>query len=133
MLGQSTNSHGGMESASNLVILLQARAATQNLRKPELTDGTLHVANLALSGSGSLDPLRWFAANTANHVGMGKRLGSSLLGFDVQSRGNRLCDTRVQRRSTAGNKHIVASLVARAGPAITIASPGAGKGGMSIQ
>lgn len=40
--------HGSMESASNVVVLLQSRTASQNLRQPELTNSTLHVSNLSL-------------------------------------------------------------------------------------
>lgn len=49
--------HSRVQGSCNFVILLQSRAATQDLGKPELANGTLHVANLALFGSGRLDPL----------------------------------------------------------------------------
>lgn len=122
-----------MKCSGNFIVLFQSRAAAQNLGKPELPNGTLHVANLALSWGRSLDPLRRLATNAADHVGMCKRLGSSLLRLYIQSRRNRLRDARVQRGSTAGNKHVGTGLVARAGPAITVTSPRTGKGRMGIQ
>ena len=54
---RETGPHGGVEVAGNLVILLQPRATTQKLGEPELADGALHVPNLSLGGSRSLDPL----------------------------------------------------------------------------
>lgn len=49
--------HSRVQSSCNLVILLQPGTASQDLGEPELADSTLHVANLALFGSGGLDPL----------------------------------------------------------------------------
>jgi hypothetical protein len=89
--------HGSVERPCNLVVLLEPRTASQDLRKPESTDGALHVANLALSWRGRLHPLRGLSANTTDHVGMGKRLGASGALFDVQSGGKRLGDSRVER------------------------------------
>lgn len=43
-----TYPHGSMKGAGNVVVLLQSRAASENLRQPELADGALHVSNLAL-------------------------------------------------------------------------------------
>lgn len=74
-----------MKSARNLVILLQSRAASQNLGEPELTNSSLHVANLSLGGRGGLDPLGGLATNTTYHVGVGESLGGSLLRLHVES------------------------------------------------
>lgn len=129
-----TYAHGGVKSTRNFVVLLKTRAASQNLREPELSHGTLHVANLSLSGSGSLDPLRGLAANTTHHVSMGESLGRASLGLDVEGGGNGLCNARVQRRGAARNQEVlVSALVAGAGPAITIAGPRTGEGGMGVQ
>lgn len=49
--------HGSIQRPCNLIVLLQAWAATQHLRKPKLTDGPLHVANLALGRRWCFDPL----------------------------------------------------------------------------
>lgn len=92
-----------MQRPGNLVILFQPGAATENLWQPELTNGTLHVANLALCWRGSFDPLRRLPANAANHVGMGEGLWSALLSLVGKGRRNWLSDPRVERRGTAGN------------------------------
>jgi hypothetical protein len=92
------------------------------------------VADLALCGRRSLDPLRGLAANTADHIGMSESLGSTLLGLHVESGGNRLRNARVQRGCPAGNQEVlISALVAGAGPAIAVASPRTGKGGMGAQ
>jgi hypothetical protein len=75
---RETCPHGSVKGAGNVVVLLQSRAASQNLRKPELTNGTLHVSNLSLRRWRSLDPLRGLAADTTYHVGMGKSLWCTL-------------------------------------------------------
>lgn len=74
-----------MESSGNLVILLQARAASEDFWQPELTDRTLHMADLALGRLWCLDPLRRFPSDTAYHVGVGQGLWGPLLGLDIQS------------------------------------------------
>lgn len=82
-----------MKGAGNVVILLQSRAASENFRKPELTDGALHVSNLALWRWRCLDPLRGLTADTAYHVGMGKSLGCTLaIARLCQLRCQGLCD-----------------------------------------
>ena len=79
-----TYPHSSMQGPGDLVILLEAWAASKNLRQPELTNSTLHVANLALAGRGSLDPLGRLPPNTADHVGMGESLGGPLLWFRAE-------------------------------------------------
>lgn len=73
-----------MECPSNLVVLLEARAASENLGQPELAYSSLHVANLALRRRWGLDPLRRLPAHTTHHVGMGQRLWRPLLRLHVQ-------------------------------------------------
>lgn len=116
-----TNPHGSMKRSGDFIVLLQARTATQDFWQPELANSSLHMADFALGRRGSPDPLRWLAANTAYHVGVSERLGGALLGFGVEARGNRLCNARVQRRSSAGNQHCVAILVAGDRAAFTLA------------
>jgi hypothetical protein len=125
--------HSRVQSTGNFVILLKARAASEDLRKPELTNGTLHVANLALRGSRRLDPLRWLTANTAYHVGMCESLGSTLLGLVAERRGNWLRDTGVQRRGTARNQEVVSTLITSAGSALAIAGPWPGEGRVCVE
>jgi hypothetical protein len=48
MHGRMAYPHSSMKGAGNVVVLLQSRAASKNLRQPELTDGALHVSNLSL-------------------------------------------------------------------------------------
>lgn len=122
-----------MQSTSNLVVLLKARAAAENLGKPELADGTLHVSNLALSGCGRLDPLGRLAADTAYHVGMSEGLGSALLGLVAEGRGNGLCDARVERRGPAGDQEVVVALIAGAGSTFTVSGPGPGEGRVGVE
>jgi hypothetical protein len=128
-----TYPHSSMKRPSNLVILLEARAASENLGQPELAYSTLHVANLALGWSWSLDPLRRFSSNTTHHVGMGQCLGCPLLGFHVQGRGDRLCDSGVERGCSAGNDQVAVGLVARNRTAIPIAGPGPDEGSVGIE
>jgi hypothetical protein len=122
-----------VKGTSNIVVVLDAGAAAQDLGKPELANGALHVANLALGRTRCLDPLRRLAANTTDHVGMGEGLWSTLLRLDVESRRDWLCNSRVKRRGATGNHEIVSALVAGAGPAITFAGPRAGEGRVSVE
>lgn len=128
-----THPHGGVQRPGNLVVLLETRAAAENLGQPELADGTLHVANLALSGRRCLDPLRGLTANTADHVGMGERLGRALLGLGGESRGDGLGDAGVQRRGAAGDDEVVVALVAGAGTGITVAGARPGEGRVGVE
>ena len=115
-------SHSGVEGSCNLVVLLQSRTAAQDFGKPELAYSPLHVANLALSGWGSFDPLRWFSTHAAYHVGMSQRLGGSLSRLDVKGRWDRLGDSGMEGGGTAGNSERMVALiasgrsVARSGP-----------------
>ena len=120
---KSTHPHGSVESTGNLVVLLEPRAAAQDLWEPELAYGTLHVANLALGRRGSLDPLGGLATNTAHHVGVGESLGGPLLGLHVKRRGDRLGDARVQRRGPAGDDQVAVGLIAGDWPAFAVARP----------
>jgi hypothetical protein len=128
-----TYPHSRVQSTGDLVILLKTRAASKDLREPELTDGTLHVANLALRGSRRLDPLRRLTADTAYHVGMGESLGSTLLGLVAERRGDWLRDARVQGRGTAGNQEVVGTLITSAGSALAIAGPWPGEGRVCVE
>lgn len=130
-----THSHSSMKSASNFVILLQARTAAQNLWQPELANGALHVSNLSLCWSGSLHPLRRLTSNTTHHVRMSKGLGGSLLRFGVERRRNRLGNARMKGRCSAWNQHAVAALVASDGSALALAVPstGPGEGGVGVE
>ena len=123
---KQTHPHGSVQGAGNLVVLLEPRAATEDLGEPELADGTLHVANLALGRRGSLHPLGGLTADTADHVSMGEGLGSTLLRLDVQRGGDRLGDSRVQGRRAARDDEVGVALVAGAGAAIV--GPRAGEG-----
>lgn len=128
-----TYSHGSMQGASNVIILLQPRAAAQDLRQPELPDSTLHVSDLALSRGRGLDPLGRLAANTTDHVGMCKGLGRPLLVLGIESRGNWLGNSRMQRRCPAGDYQIIVALVAGRRAGIAIARPRTGEGGVCGQ
>jgi hypothetical protein len=101
-----TYPHGGMKRSCNLIVLLQSWATAQDLWEPELADGTFHMLNLALSRWRSLDPLRRFSSNTANHVRMGQSLWSSLTRLNVQRSRKRLRDPRVQRGCSTGNDEV---------------------------
>lgn len=101
-----------MQSSSNLIILLQSRTTTQNLRQPELTNGALHMTDLPLGGGGGSNPLRRFTTNTTDHIGMGKGLGGALGGLH-SLRLNGLGDARVQRRGATGDHQRVLSVTNR--------------------
>nr|POE72015.1 hypothetical protein CFP56_11891 [Quercus suber] len=106
--GQAAHSHGAVERAGDVVVLLEARTAPQDLGQPELADGALHVGNLALDGLRCLDPLRGLAADATDHVGMGEGLGGTLHGFGgVHGRGQWLHDPRVQRGGAVGDDEVV--------------------------
>lgn len=131
----STHLHSGVQRTSNLVILLQPGAATQDLGQPELSNGALHVSNLALRGRRRLDPLRGLAADTADHVRMRESLWGPLLGLGGESSRRGLGDSGVKRGSAAGDQEVVSAsaLIAGAGPAITIACPRTGEGRMGVE
>ena len=115
----NTHPHGRVQHPGNLVVLLEPRATAQDLGQPELADGALHVADLALGGRGGAHPLRRLAAHAAHHVGMGQRLGCPLGGLDVERGGDGLGDARVQRRGAARDDQRVLGDglgVARRGP-----------------
>lgn len=82
--GRSSYSHGGIQGSCYLIVLFQPRATPQNLRQPELADGTFHVADLALRRRRSSNPLGRLSANATYHVGMGESLGGSLVRLDLQ-------------------------------------------------
>lgn len=85
--------HSSIQSACDLIVLLQSWAATQNLWQPELANGTFHVPNLSLSWRWCFDPLRWFSSNTTYHIRMSESLGSPLIRLDVERGGYGLCDS----------------------------------------
>lgn len=122
-----------MKSPGNFVILLETGAAPQNLWQPKLSNGTLHMANLALSWSWSLDPLRRFPSNAAYHVGMGQSLRSPLLRLHIEGGRNRLCNARVQRRCPTGDNQVAVDLVARGRTPIAIPGPGTDKRSMCVE
>ena len=101
-----------MQRSSNLIILLQSRAASQNLGQPELANGALHMTDLPLRGGGGSNPLRRLTTNTADHVGMGEGLGGALGGLHSLRLGG-LGDARVQRRGATGDHQRVLSVTSR--------------------
>lgn len=106
--------HGGMQRTGNLVVLLESRAAAQDLGEPELADGTLHVCDLALSGLGSASPLRGLTTDTTDHVGMGQGLGGTLARLGtVHGGGHWLDDARMQRRGAVRDDEVVIVLTLR--------------------
>jgi len=96
-----------MQRTSNFIVLLESWAATQDLWKPELANGTLHVGDLPLRGRRRFHPLRRLSANTTHHICVGQSLGSSLARLDIQCGGKRLCDPRVQRGGPTRNDQVV--------------------------
>lgn len=91
--------HCSVQRSSDFVVLVNSRAAPKDLGEPELADGALHMANLALGRDRCLDPLGWLPTHTTYHVGMSEGLWrSSLPGLaNVQCRWERLCDPRMER------------------------------------
>ena len=85
-----------MQGSGNFIVLLQSRAASQNLRQPKLAYSSLHMADFPLSWGGSLYPLGRLTADTTYHIGMCKGLGSALDGFDIEIRGDWLGDARMK-------------------------------------
>ena len=85
--------HGRVHDPGNLIVRLQPGAAAQDLGEIELAHCSLHVADLALSRRGRLDPLRGLAADTADEVGIGESLGRTLRSLYVERRGDRLGDS----------------------------------------
>lgn len=107
--------HSGMKRSGNLIVLFQTRAATEDLWKPELTDGTFHVLNASLNGCRSANPLRGFAPNTTDHVGMSECLWC-VLGRLCDQRGRHwLRDTGMEGGRSAGDDSHVNLLLASAG------------------
>ena len=100
-----------MEGPRNLVVLLEPRAASQNLWQPEGANCALHVSNLALARCRRLDPLRWLPSHTAYHVCVGQRLGTLCSLSHVQRRGKRLGDSRMKGRGTAWDDQTVVPMV----------------------
>lgn len=72
-----------MKSACHFVVLFEARTASEDLRKPELVDGALHVCDFPLGWGGCFYPLRGFAADTADEVGVCEGFRCTRLGFNV--------------------------------------------------
>lgn len=105
-----------MQSSSNLIVLLQSRATSENLWQPKLANGALHMTDFPLSGCGGLYPLRRLTADTTYHVGMSEGLGSSLNGFDIETRWDWLGDARMKRRGATRDNEGILSLVARTRP-----------------
>jgi hypothetical protein len=125
--------HGSVQSSGNFVILLQSWTATKDLWQPELAHGTFHVAYLALSRRWCLYPLRRLSSNTAYHIGVCECFRCSLLRLDVQSGGDRLCDTRVERGCSARDDEVLVTLVASSGTTITVTGSGSNEGGVVAQ
>jgi hypothetical protein len=111
-----TDPHSSMQRPRDLVILLNARTASEDLRKPKLSDRSFHVANLALRQLGSSNPLRGFSPNTTDHVGMSESLRGSLCGLDVEGGRDRLSNPRMQRRSSTWNDEGGVDLISRSWP-----------------
>lgn len=106
-----TYPHSRVQSTSNLIVLLEPGTAPKNLGKPELRNGTLHVANLALLGRWSLHPLRRLPADTTDHVRMSKGLGSALLRFGAQLARNRLGNAGMEGRGAARDDEVGVLLI----------------------
>lgn len=101
-----------MQGSCNLIILLQSRTATQNLRQPELANGALHMTDFPLGRGGGSNPLRRFTTNTTDHIGMGEGLGGALRGLH-SLRLDGLGDARVQRRGATRDHQRVFSVTSR--------------------
>jgi len=89
-LNSRTYPHRCVQRPCDLIVLLQSRAASQNLRQPELADCALHMPDLSLGRRGCSCPLRWLAANTADHICMGESLGSPLVDLGLAHLSGRL-------------------------------------------
>lgn len=111
-----THSHSGVKRSGNLVVLLEPGTATKDLWQPELANGAFHVANLPLAWWRCLDPLGRLPADTTNHVGMGQSLWRPLSRLDIQGVGERLRDSRVERRSPAWDDQAGVANVSRGRP-----------------
>ena len=111
MKKSKTYPHRGMKRPGDLIVLFEPRAASEDLRKPECADCTLHVPDLALAGSGCLDPLRRLSSYTAYHVRMGQGLGALSTLADIQCRRERLGDSGVEGRGPAGDDQAVVAIV----------------------
>lgn len=99
--------HCSVKRSRYLIVLFQPRTTAQNLRKPELANGTLEMSNLALDGRRCLYPLRWFSANTTYHIGMGQCFGCAVAGPLLHhGAGQGLCDARMQRRRAVWNDQV---------------------------
>ena len=100
--------HSGMQRSGDLIILLQPRAASQDLWQPELPDCTFHVPNLALRWCWRLHPLRWLSSHTAHHVGMGQCLGGTLSWlWSVHGAWHWLSDSGMERRRPIRNDQVL--------------------------
>lgn len=77
-LMDQTYTHSCVQSSCNVIILFQTRAASKNLREPELVDGTLDVRDLPLWWWWGLNPLRRLTPNSTDHIGMREGLWCSL-------------------------------------------------------
>jgi hypothetical protein len=95
---RNTYSHSRVQRPGHFIVLLKPWTTSQNLGKPELVDGALHVGDLALRRSRGFHPLRRFPSHTAHQVRMCEGLWCSGLHFDVQRRRDWLSDPAVKRR-----------------------------------
>jgi hypothetical protein len=121
-----------MKSPRNLVILLQSGTASQNLWEPELAHGALHVPDLPLRWGWCLHPLGRLPPDTTDHVGVGERLGGSLLGLHVEGGRNWLGDARVQRRGPARDDQILVADIAGNWATVTVGSSRPGEGSVVV-
>lgn len=90
-----TYSHSTVKRSRDLIIGFKTRAATQDLRKPELTNSSSHMLNLALRRRSCFDPLRRLSSDTAYEICVGQSLGRWSLSRG-HSAGQGLRDPRVQ-------------------------------------
>ena len=104
--------HGRIQSACDLIFLLQPWATSQNLWQPELANGTLHVPNLPLRWRRCFDPLRWLSSDSTYHVSMSKSFGCPLVRFDVEGRRYGLCDAGMEGGVSTGDHKRVFAMIA---------------------
>lgn len=87
-----TYPHGRVESASNLIVLLQPRAAPQDLGQPKLPRAALGMSDFAMRRRWRFDPMGRLPGYPTDQIGVGQRFGSLVVCLDAQRRQRRLGD-----------------------------------------
>ena len=129
--GYRTHPHSSIQSACDLIVLLQSWATPQDFWQPELANGTLHVPNPSLSWWRCFDPLCRFSSHSTYHIRMSESLGSPLIRLDVERRGNGLCDTGMERGSSTWDHQRVFAMVA-CGRSLSVSVPSSRTGGEGV-